>query len=202
MVNLMIIGVDCDGVLTDMSAYIYEYGEKYFKRKPSNLDGYSTAEIFDCSDKDEFRFGLRYFFTYCKKWPPRNGAAEIISKLNKDGHELYEITARKFVTMKNPLGWYSRLLYEQWLKKYGFEFKDIFYCSESNAPADKLIGCRKYSVDLMIDDKPEVALRLADNDVKVLLFDTRYNQNVNHSNIIRVYDWNDVYEKIVEIVKE
>lgn len=195
----MIIGVDCDGVLTDMSAYIYEYGEKYFKRKPCNLDGYSTAEIFDCSDKDEFRFGLRYFFTYCKKWSPRSGAVEIISKLNNDGHELYEITARKFVTMHNPLGWYSRFLYEQWLKKHCFSFKDIFYCSESNAPDDKLNGCRKHSVDLMIEDKPDVALHLADNGIKVLLFDTRYNQNVNHDNIVRVCDWNGVYEKIAEM---
>ena len=195
----MIIGIDCDGVLTDMSAYIYEYGEKWFKRKPVNLDGYSTAEIFDCTDKDEFRFGLRYFFTYCKKWPPRENASEIIRKLNNDGHTLYEITARKFVTMHNPLGWYSRYLYEHWLKKHDFDFKDIFYCSEGNAPEDKLKGCLKYSAVLMIEDKPEVALHLADNKITVLLFDTRYNQNVKHDNIIRVYDWNDVYEKITEM---
>lgn len=197
----MIIGVDCDGVLTDMSAYIYEYGEKYFKRKPSNLNGYSAAEIFDCSDKEELKFGLCHFFTYCKKCPPRSRAVETISKLNNDGHELYEITARKFVTIHNPLGWYSRFLYEKWLKKHCFIFKDIFYCSESNAPVDKLNGCLKYSVDLMIDDKPDVALYLANNGIIVLLFDTRYNQNINHENIIRVYDWNDIYVKIAEIEK-
>lgn len=192
----MNIGVDADGVLTDMSAYICEYGEKYFKRKPNNLDGYSTAEIFGCSDKDEFRFGLRYFFTYCKKWPPRENCSEIISKLNDDGHQLYEITARKFVTMKNPLGWYSRKLFENWLKRHKMSFKEIFYCSESNSPRDKLIGCRKYKIDYMIDDKPEVALHLADNGIKVLLFDTRYNKDVAHDNIIRVDNWEDVYKKI------
>lgn len=87
-------------------------------------------------------------------------------------------------------------------EKYGFEFKDIFYCSENSAPTDKLIGFRKYSVDLMIDDKPEVALHLVDNGIEVLLFDTKYNQNVNHSNIVRVYDWNDVYEKIAKIERK
>lgn len=193
----MIIGVDCDGVLTDMSAYIYEYGEKYFKRKPSNLSGYSTTEIFDCSDKEELRFGFRYFFKYCKNWPPRSGASEIISKLNNDGHELYEITARKFVTMHNPLGWYSKYVFEKWLKKNEFVFKGIHYCSESHAPEDKLDGCLRFSVDLMIDDKPDIALYLAENGVKVLLFDTRYNQDIEHDNIIRVYNWNDIYEKIL-----
>ncbi len=195
----MIIGVDCDGVLTDMSAYIYEYGEKWFKRKPVNLDGCNTSEIFACTEKEEFRFGLRYFFTYCKKWPPREGASEIISNLHNDGHILYEITARKFVTMHNPLGWYSRYLYEHWLQKHDFRFDDIFYCSENKACKDKLTGCRKFSVDIMIDDRSDVALYLADNGIRVLLFDTRYNQRTSHENIIRVYSWNDVYKKISEM---
>lgn len=202
MEKTMIIGVDCDGVLTDMSAYIYEYGEKYFKRKPSNLDGYSASEIFNCSNKDEFKFGFRYFFKYCKKCPPRNRAVEIISNLNNDGHKLYEITARKFVTMHNLLGWYCRFLYEQWLKKHGFVFNGIHYCSENNSPEDKLEGCRKFDVDLMIDDKPDVALYLANNGIKILLFDTRYNQNINHENIIRVYDWDEIYIKINEIKRK
>lgn len=50
----MKIGVDCDGVLTDMSKYIFEYGEIWFKRKPDNPDGYSTAEIFGCTEKKNY----------------------------------------------------------------------------------------------------------------------------------------------------
>ncbi len=195
----MIIGVDCDGVLTDMSEYIFEYGEKWFKRKPDNLNGCGTSEIFYCTEKEEFMFGLKYFFTYCKKWPPRDNASEIIRKLNNDGHTLYEITARKFVTQRSLLGWYSRYLFEHWLKKFNFNFESIFYCSESTAPKDKLSGCNKYNVDLMVDDNPDVAHYLANKGIKVLLFDTRYNQNLYHDNIIRVYDWNDIYEKISKL---
>lgn len=192
----MKIGVDCDGVLTDMSAYIFEYGEKYFKRKPVNMDAYNTAEIFDCTEKEEFRFGIRYFFTYCKKWPPRKGAAQVLNRLIKDNNELYEITARKFVTMKNPLGWYSKRVFVKWLAKHNFHFQDIYFCSEDNSPSDKLRGCRKYDVDIMIDDKPEVALYLAENGVKVLLYDTRYNQGLVHDNITRVYNWKEIYKEI------
>lgn len=198
----MIIGVDCDGVLTDMSKYIYEYGEKWFKRKPGNPCGYSTAEIFGCTNKEEFCFGLRYFFTYCKKWPPRTDAVRINNMLINNGHQLYEITARKFVTMKNPLGWYSKHVFENWLKKHGFIFKEIHYCSESHSPEDKLEGCRKFHVDVMIDDKPDVALHLANNGIKVLLFDTSYNKNVKHDNIVRVYNWNDIYEIIQEMSEQ
>lgn len=195
----MKIGIDCDGVLTDMSAYIYEYGEKWFKRKPTNPAGYSTAEVFGCTEKEEFRFGLKYFFVYCKKWPPRTGAVKVNGMLIDDGHKLYEITARKFVMMKNPLGWYSRHLFEKWVKKHGFVFHGIHYCSESQSPEDKLEGCRRFAVDLMIDDKPDVSLYLAENGVKVLMFDTSYNQEVSHTNIVRVFDWMEIYEKIQEM---
>lgn len=192
----MRIGVDCDGVLTDMSAYICEYGEKWFKRKPTNPSGYSVSEVFGCSDREEFKFGLKYFFFYCKKWPPREQAVDIVKKLNAEGHTLYEITARKFVTMKNPLGWYSRFLYERWLKKNEFCFDDIYFCSEEFASEDKLAGCMKYKVDVMVEDRDNVALYLANNGVRVLLFDAPYNQGVSHENIVRVKCWEDVYEEI------
>lgn len=194
----MIIGVDCDGVLTDMTAYICRYGEKWFRRKPVNPCGESAAEIFGCSEKEEFRFGLRYFFTYCRKWPPRENAAEVIERLGKDGHMLYQITARKFVVSQNPLGAYSRHLYRQWLKKNGFHFQDIFFCSEKNTPGDKLNGCHRFSVDVMVEDRPEIGVYLAKNGIRVLLFDTLYNQDVEGENITRVYSWNDIYEKITK----
>lgn len=195
----MRIGIDADGVLTDMTAFNIEYGERYFKRPPKDPTGYSAETIFGCTTKEEFRFGLRYFLTYCKKWPPRVNCSSIIAKLNADGHELYEITARKFVTSKHPLGWYVRRIFKKWLKKHGLNFKGIFYCSESNSPSDKLDGCRRFEVDVMIDDKPEVVYFLAKQGIRVLLFDAPYNQEVSGGNIIRVMNWEDVYKEIEKI---
>lgn len=192
----MKIGIDADGVLTNMSAFYIEYGEKFFKCKPFNPAGYSISEIFDCSAKQEFRFGLKYFVKYCNDCPPRANCTETLAKLNVDGHELYEITARKFVTSHSPLGAYSRHLFERWLKAHGMEFKEIFYCSESNSPIDKLKGCRQFGIDVMIDDRSNVAMYLAENGIKVLLFDAPYNQEVSHKNIIRVTDWVNVYQTI------
>lgn len=194
----MNIGIDCDGVLTDMTAYICQYGEKWFKRKPVNPCGKDTVEIFGCSKKEEFRFGLRYFFTYCRKWPPRENAADIIRRLEKNGYIPYQITARKFVTSHYPLGAYSRHIYRNWLKKNGFHFRDLFFCSEENASVDKLNGCRRFSIDIMIDDRPDIAAYLVQNGIRVFLFNTPYNQGVEEENITRVYDWNDIYEKITK----
>lgn len=195
----MKIGVDCDGVLTNLSAYIFIRGEHYFGHKAIDTGAYNVSDIFQCSKKEEFRFLLRYFFPYCKNWLPRAGAVETLRKLHSDGHKLYEITARMFVTEKNLLGWYSRRVFLGWIKQHGFRFEDIYYCAEKHAPEDKLAGCRKYSVDLMIDDKPDVVLYLANQGIKVLLFDTLYNQGIDHQNIIRVRDWDDIEKKIIDM---
>ena len=188
----MIIGVDCDGVLTDMSAFILSCGEKWFKRPPSDPSGYGVMDAFGCTEREEFKFGLRYFFKYCRSWPPREGAVETIRRLNDDGHTLYEISARKFVTMKNPLGAYSRFLYKAWLRKNDFQFSGIYLCAEKGAAEEKLAYCRDCGAEVMIDDRPDVALLLAENGIPVLLFDAPYNQSFEHPNVVRVHSWNDI----------
>ena len=48
----------------------------------------------------------------------------------------------------------------------------------------------------MIDDNPKVSKYLADNGVKVLLFDAPYNKNLRHPNIKRVYSWDEIAKAI------
>lgn len=192
----MRIGVDCDGVLTDLSAYIFDRGSRYFGYKEKDTGVYNVADIFQCTKKEEFRFWMRYFFPYCRNWPPRDGAAAVINQLHGEGHELYEITARMFVTRKDILGWYSRRVLFRWLKKQGFQFEDVYLCNEAHTSRDKLAGCRKFAVDLMIDDKPDVALYLAERGVRVLLFDTLYNRELEHENIIRVHSWEEIGREV------
>ena len=192
----MKIGVDCDGVLTDLSAYVWHYGELYFKKKPVNKKVYDVAEIFGCTKKQELKFWLKYFWPYCRKWPPRDKAAEVLNNLSQEGHELYEITARMFVTQKGLLGWYSRHVLLRWIHKWNFSFLVVFFCIENTTLQDKLDGCRKYGVEVMIDDKPDVALCLAEEGIRVLLFDTEYNKEAVHKNIVRVHGWQDIYTAI------
>ena len=192
----MVIATDADGVLTDMSGFNFLYGEKFFGHKPVDISGYTTAEIFGENKTREFLFGLRHFYDYCCRLEPRENAAEVCRKLCSQGHSLYVITARKFSTMKNPLGSLSRNLFRKWTEKNRLIFGDIFFCSEENTPPQKLEYCRRISADIMIDDKPDIALYLAENGVKVLLFDAPYNKFVEHENITRVYSWDEIYRYV------
>lgn len=195
----MVIATDADGVLTDMSGFNYLYGEKFFKHKPTDPNGYTTAEIFGESKSRELLFGMRYFYDYCSRISPRENAPGVCRRLRKNGHSLYVITARKFSTMNNPLGSVSRALFRKWVRKNGLPFKDIFFCSEENTPSQKLQYCRKISADIMIDDKPDIALYLAENGINVLLFDAPYNKEAEHKNITRVYSWRDICRFVKEL---
>ncbi len=198
----LIIGVDADGVLTDMNAFYIESGTKFFKRKPTHPEAYSIKEMFDCSSFMELLFGLFYFQKYCKKYVARENATMVIQKLNQEGHLLHEITARKFVTDRHILGSYSRNMFETWTNKQEMNFESYQYCSEEFSPRDKWIACHKLSVDVMIEDKPEVALNLADHGIQVLLFDAPYNKDVKHENITRVSNWQEVYEKVHDFANQ
>lgn len=201
----LIIGCDADGVLTDMLKFNIENGRKFFKREPINPSGYDLKEIFGCSKFEEILFGLIYFPKYCKKYKERENCKLIIEKYSRNGHKWYEITARKFATDNNILGKYSRNAFENWTKERNMNFQDYIYCSEKNSPLDKLIACNKLSVDVMIEDKPDVALFLAENGIKVLLFSTPYNENINHENITRVNNWQEIdynIEKLSNLKEE
>lgn len=194
----MVIATDADGVLTDMSGFNFVYGERFFGHAPTDPSGYTTAEIFGENKRREFLFGLRHFYDYCSRLSPRENAVEVCGKLCSGGNELYVITARKFSTQHTPLGALSRRLFRKWVGKNGFCFNDIFYCSEVGTPPQKLGFCRRISADIMIEDKGDTALYLAENGIKVLLFDAPYNQDISHENIVRIFSWNDIFAVLAE----
>ena len=190
----MNIGVDCDGVLTDLSEFIIEYGKKWFRREPDNPSGYRATEVFGCSKLSEAMFGVRYFLSYCKNAHPQENSLSVIENFKKNGHGVYQITARHFAAYKNPLGLYSKKLYTDWIRKNNYDFDGTYFCTEKDSNGDKLRGCREYKVDIMIDDNPKVSTFLADNGIQVLLFDAPYNRGLEHKNIRRVHNWEEINE--------
>lgn len=195
-IDNFVVGIDADGVLVDMHAFNLREGRKYFKSEPVNFNGYGPKEMWNVSAKEEIMFGLKAFNNYCLKEPPREHVIEVIHKLKEEGCELHEITARKFTTFRNIWGEIYRKMFETWLKNHELEFDSIQFCSETFSPRDKLMACSKLDVDVMIEDKPEVALFLAQNGVKVLLVDAPYNYGLEHENMTRVYDWKQIYEEV------
>lgn len=77
---MMRIGIDIDGVLTDIEKFQIEYGSKYFHSKGKsiiNYKGYETTEIFGLSLKEDDDFWNIAIKDYINE-PARNCASEVI----------------------------------------------------------------------------------------------------------------------------
>ena len=60
------VGIDADGVLTDMSEFLIREGKEFFKKQPKDSDAYSVDEMFEITKIQKIRFGLTVFDKYCK----------------------------------------------------------------------------------------------------------------------------------------
>ena len=65
---MMKIGIDIDGVLTDVEQWQLDYGSKYYYEKYGmrikNYKGYEASEIFDVDKKLDDEFWNEYFRDY------------------------------------------------------------------------------------------------------------------------------------------
>ena len=195
----MKIGIDTDGVLTDMTGFLQSAARDYLNKEPVKPEAYDIQEMFDISKRKMLRYGFPMFLRYCKSCPPRENTQKVIDQLQKDGHELFEITARKFANLKTPLGWYSRKMLLKWYAKNGLHFSKIVFCSDNKAVSAKTQACIKHGATIMVEDRPDVAENLAENGITVLLFDAPYNRYLDQDLVVRVHSWDEVYEKINEI---
>ena len=198
----VIVGCDADGILTDLSHHNIREGSRIYKREPVHPEQYSLEEIFDLDDVPKLSLYLnafRIYINYCKNEPPRSGVSETFEALSLKGFVFHSITARKFAAGNTILGRLARKWFRQWLKKYHINFSSFHFCSEERSPQDKLLACKKLHVDAMIEDKPEVALHLASNGIKVIMIDAPYNQDTFHENIIHVADWHQVRSLLEQI---
>ena len=192
----MNIGIDVDGVLTDMADYCCVRGEQLLGRPPMDRAAKKIENMFDITRLEKLKYGGRLFFNYCKKCPPREKVAEVFDKLRSKGHELHIITARRFITRKNPMGVHCRRVLRNWFEKHKINVSSMTFCSWKDIPFEKYMGCVKSHVKIMVEDNVDTSRFLSANGIQVFLFDTLYNRDLEGENIVRVTSWQDIYNRI------
>lgn len=191
----MIIGIDIDGVIIDDDTYRLDYMTKYcYENNLPNLDtpyAYETKCKWDEKILENYR--KKYFFDYIKNAPIRNFASEIIKKLHNEGNKIIIITGRYKTQEDSEIGNQMRRDTVNWLHKNKVVYDKICY---AHFPKTKEV--QENSVDIMIEDSPEVILEVS--KIKpVLCFDNRYNRDLSCDNMVRVFSWYDIYRKIKQI---
>lgn len=192
------VGFDQDGTLTNMSDYFYNY-ENFFNKKIVNKNAYDLENMYDVSKSKVIIWGLFFLVGYCKQVKINKSTAKMTKTLIKDGHFVCSITARKYVTFNNFIGSYMRKLVIKYNESNKIYFSEYNFCDEKKVTRDKYLYCFKNNIDIMFEDKKEVALYLANKGIVVGLVDAPYNQDVVHENIYRCKKYSD-YEKLVELI--
>ena len=190
----MRIGIDIDGVLTDIEQWQLDYASKYYFEKYNksimNHKGYETTDIFRVDQKYDDEFWEEYFVDYTKNIECRKFASEIIKKLRANGCEIYIITARG----NNSSHSAKVMSYDEnkkavidWLKDNDIIYDKIIFSSE-----DKLDICMENNINLMIEDKVDNINKIS-TKIPVICFHAGYNEDCRVNNIIRCYSWYDIY---------
>lgn len=196
----MRIGIDIDGVLTDIEQWQLDYGSKFYFEKYGkeiqNNEGYETTDIFKVDSKLDGEFWTEYFKDYSINVDVRKLASEVIKKLKQDGNEIYIITARgSFLSHSANVMLFeeNKNIVLEWLRKNEIEYDKIIF-----SPEDKLSICLENNIDVMIEDKVDNINKISTR-IPVICFHAGYNKNCKGNNIFRCYSWYDIYSKISSI---
>lgn len=198
----MRIGIDIDGVLTDVERWQLDYGSKFYyeryQKEIVDFEGYDTNQIFNVDDKLDEEFWRKYFKEYSLNVEARKFASEVIDKLKQDGHQIYIITARgSFLSHSADVMSIeeNQQIVLNWLKNNHINYDKIIF-----SPEDKLDICKENNIDLMIEDKVDNLNKIS-KIIPVICFHAGYNKVCKISNIIRCYSWYDIYSKINKLAK-
>lgn len=199
----MNIGIDLDGVLTNYRKFTIEQGQKYCKElgkgEVINPEAYYSTDMFNWDKETDLDFWTKNIFIYAKENPSIQGASEKIKKLKEEGHTIFIITARMFASPESSCSEEVRekmkKTVKEWLAKNEIVYDYIIFSSE-----DKSKYIIENNIDVMIEDSPNNLKNLS-KLTKMICVDWPYNKGVENDNIYRCYNWNEIYNKILEISK-
>ena len=197
----MNIGIDIDGVLTDLEKAIIDFGTKMSveEKWPIKIDvsKYWEVEALEWTHEQADKFWNKYLVEYVVESKPRMLSEEIIEMLKKEENNIYIITARNEYGM--PPEYYGKMqeLTREWLKNQDIKYDKLIFARDS----EKLHQCIENNVEIMIEDSPNNIEDIS-KKIKVIKFDCQYNKQVNGENIITAYSWYHIYDIIKKFNKE
>ncbi len=191
------IGIDIDDttVLTVKSMLKYaDIFEEEISGKPTNRDNFGLIKdrhylkvLYGWDDKTKFEFFYKYYKNVLEECTLLPNANIIIQKLKEEGHTIHFITAR-LLNIKNCD---TEAITKQSLQKF-----NIPYDSLNIYVRDKLTFCKENEIDLLIEDSYDTCKELEANGIKAILMTTKMNANIKDEEIVRVNNWDEVYEQI------
>lgn len=188
MKNLNIC-IDIDGTITD-PYYWLDSCNKYFNTSitEEQVTEYSIHKVLGVTEIEYNNFYEKHKFEIHSIEKLRDDAKSVITKLSLENN-IYFVTARdKSLTM----------LTYRYLIKNRIPYNDLFVLGSHY----KVYTAKELDCDIFIEDNYDNAIELSNAGFKVLLVDTNYNRKPLNANIIRVFNWDEIYLVIQELLQQ
>jgi len=188
----MRIGIDIDDTMADTFDYLMPYIAEFFEidinyLKDNNISYNTLSEEMK---KRELEFAKKYYDTVVPSTPFKAKVAEYIDKIKDLGHEIIIITARDKTLYTDE---YKTTIEE--LKNNHINY-DKLICD-----FDKAKVCAMEKIDLFIDDSIANCNKVSKLGIETIVFNSKSNIR-DKTNLYRVDNWKEVYEKIKKCDKK
>jgi len=186
MKNLNIC-IDIDGTITD-AYYWLNITNEYFNKNitEKQITKYYIHEVMGIEQSEYEEFYEKNKIRIHSEQKLRDDVQITIKKLSLM-HNIFFVTAReKSLTM----------LTHSYLRKNRIPYDDLFVLG-SHYKVDK---ARELECNVFIEDNYDNAVQLSKAGFKVLLLDTNYNRKPLDENIVRVYNWKEIYSIINKLL--
>lgn len=198
----MKIGIDIDDTtfLTVKSMLKYaDIFEEEISGVPTNRDSFGMIKnryylkaLYGWDEKTKFDFFDKYYKNVLEECTMLPNADKTIQKLKEEGDAIHFITAR-LMNIKN--------CDTEAITRKSLEDFNIPYDSLNLHISDKLTFFKEHGIDLCIEDSYETCRELTDNGINSILMTTKMNADIEDKEIVRVNNWNEIYEEIKEYKK-
>lgn len=191
----MRVGIDIDDTIANTNELLIDLGLKFDKEYKDgkgfkNKNSYLFTDMFYWNNEDKDKF-LEYFLLNdgFSNIEPKYEAMEVIKKWHDDGIKIYIITYR------HVRGNYDiEQITKEWLKKNNFVYDKLI---TNSGPKGKV--CQENKINIMVDDSIDMCNDVKSKGIKVLLFNTNYNQY--DKKLKRVYGWQEI-DEIVRMMND
>ncbi len=195
------LGVDVDGVLTNIQDFIFEFGAKFsyergFDLENLNKDAYDSAITFNWCNNTDDEFWHEVLEKYSRDERPRQLASEVLHKLKDEGWKIHIITARKSMKEEDIKVNKIEKILEEWLKIHDIPYDVLVFTG-----SDKIQEIKDYNIDVMIEDSPNNIEQLRDL-CSIIVFDAMYNKDCNGDNLTRVNSWYEILDHLEKVTKK
>lgn len=193
----MNIAVDLDDSLADLiSELLLFHNDRYGTcLKKSDFKSCNYADIWGGTRSDNVG-KIREFFKsdYFRNIIPIAGSQEVLAILKEKGHNPFVVTGREN---------YFEQITHTFIEEY---FSNIFSgIYHTNAYSEDLIRikkstvCKELNASIIIEDDLVHIIDCANSGIKVLVYDTPWNQGELPNGATRVSSWNQILEVINEL---